>query len=111
MNFSTRIAHAMFIVLTLCASLVFAADMDTAKENGAIGERLDGYLGLVNTSAAADVVELVKSINQKRKVQYQRIAQTNDLSLEQVQTLAGTKTIKKTSPGNWIQTSEGWQKK
>ncbi|NOX50518.1 MAG: YdbL family protein [Gammaproteobacteria bacterium] len=99
------------MVLTLCASLSFAADMDTAKEKGAIGERLDGYLGLVNTTAAADVAELVKNINQQRKAQYQRIAQTNNLSLDQVQTLAGTKTIKKTSPGNWIQTSEGWRKK
>ena len=58
-------------VLLLCTGLflslaTFAADMNTAKNQGFIGERADGYLGVVDQSAAGDIKALVREINGKR---------------------------------------------
>jgi hypothetical protein len=97
--------------LFMIASSAFAADLDKAKQAGQIGERADGYLGLVMESAPSDVRELVADINGKRKSEYMRIARENDLSLEQVQALAGKKAIAKTPGGQWILKNGGWTRK
>lgn len=99
------------VIVALCAVTVFAADLDQAKRDGLVGERADGYLGLVVEDAASDVRSLVAEVNQKRKQEYLRIARANDLSLEQVQALAGDKAIKKTAPGNWVLRNGGWERK
>jgi uncharacterized protein YdbL (DUF1318 family) len=87
------------------------ADLDDAKRTGSVGERADGYLGLVQTEAPVDVEALVKEINNKRRVRYQKIAAANDLTLDQVEALAGKKTIEKTPSGGWILTNGGWRQK
>ena len=56
-------------------------------------------------------MQLVKEVNAKRKAEYERIAEKNGLSLEQVEALAGKKTIEKTRTGDWIFINGGWQKK
>lgn len=100
---------ALAFILTSVSA--FAADLNQAKRDGLIGERADGYLGLVVDSAPADVRALVTDINNKRRAEYRRIAQQNNLTLEQVQALAGKKAIEKTRPGEWIRTNGGWQRK
>ncbi|MDH3747659.1 MAG: YdbL family protein [Gammaproteobacteria bacterium] len=99
------------MILALVSTAVFAANLDQAKRDGLVGERADGYLGLVVTSAPGDVVELVAEINKKRKAEYQRIAAANNLTLEQVQALAGKKAIEKTRAGDWILVNGGWRQK
>ena len=84
------------------AAMVFAADLDTAKSQGLIGERADGYLGVVEASAGADVRALVEEINGKRRAQYERIAAKNGIALTDVEARAGQKTIQKTAPGGWV---------
>ena len=101
----------LLIASLLWASLSFGADLDEAKRTGSVGERADGYLGLVNTSAPADIDALLKQINNKRRAEYQRIAAANDLTLDQVQALAGKKAIEKTPSGGWILTNGGWRQK
>jgi len=53
---------------TLLLSLVFtsawAISLDDAKQQGMVGEQLNGYLGVVKSSS--DVNALVKKINSKR---------------------------------------------
>lgn len=105
------ISKLTFATLLMFAVVAFAADLEQAKRDGLVGERADGYLGLIVQSAPADVVALVKSINAKRKAEYQRIAKANELTLEQVQALAGKKTIERTRPGDWILVNGGWQRK
>ena len=51
----------------LFAPSAFADALDDAKTNGYIGERTDGSLGLVKSDAPAEVKELVRSINAKRR--------------------------------------------
>ena len=93
------------------AGLAFSADLDQAKAAGYVGERADGYLGLVTEEAPADVVSLVTEVNGKRRAEYQRIATNNGLTLEEVEALAGRKAIERTAAGGWIRTNGGWQQK
>lgn len=99
------------LLLLLFAVVALAADLDQVKRDGIVGERADGYLGVVVASAPADVTSLVADVNAKRKQQYQRIAKTNGLTMEQVQALAGKKAIEKTRSGDWIMLDGGWQRK
>lgn len=108
---SKRIVATAFLLFSLFATVTFAADMSQAKRDGLIGERADGYLGLVVASAPADVVSLIADVNKKRKAQYERIAKSNGITVEQVQALAGKKAIERTKSGNWILVNGGWRKK
>ncbi len=102
------LAAAALLLLTVAA---FAADLDQAKRDGIVGERADGYLGIVVQPAPADIVALVAEINAKRKAEYQRIANANNITLEQVEALAGRKTIEKTRTGDWILVDDTWRRK
>ena len=93
------------------AASVLGADLDGIKSAGYAGERADGYLGLVKPDAPSEVQTLVKQINGKRRAEYQRIAAGNDLTLDQVEALAGKKAIEKTGSGGWVLTSSGWRQK
>ena len=103
--------YSLPIIALSWASFAFSAELDQAKSAGLVGERADGYLGLVNEDAPADVVNLVQDVNDKRRAEYRRIASGNDLTLEQVQALAGKKAIERTASGGWILTNGGWQRK
>jgi len=106
-----KIQTLVFTAFVFFATALFAADIDQAKRDGLIGERADGYLGLVVESAPADVRALVASVNNKRKEEYARIAKQNNITLEQVQALAGKKTIEKTRAGDYILVNGGWKRK
>ena len=107
-----KLVTSLFLsVLLMVSSAAFAADLDQAKRDGLVGERADGYLGLVDSSASADVRALVADVNEKRKDEYQRIAAGNNLEITQVEALAGKKAIERTQPGRWILLNGGWQKK
>ncbi|MFK7794876.1 MAG: YdbL family protein [Gammaproteobacteria bacterium] len=107
-----KILKVLFIgLLAFNAACVFAVDLQQVKNDGVIGEQLNGYLGVVSSDADADVRALVADINAKRKAKYQSIASTNSASLETVELLAGKKALEKTRAGNYIQTATGWKKK
>lgn len=108
-NKTTSILTFTALVMFACAA--FAADLEQAKRDGLVGERADGYLGLVVQSAPAEVVALVRNINSKRKAEYERIAAANNLTLAQVEALAGKKTIEKTRNGDWVLLNSGWERK
>ncbi|WP_354624691.1 YdbL family protein [Psychromonas sp. MME2] len=94
------------LLLSLLMSFsALALDLSEAKELGLIGEKKNGLLGVVKESSEA--ATLVKEINEKRLVEYKKIAAKNSMSLEQVAILAGDKTISKTAPGQYIENSSG----
>jgi uncharacterized protein YdbL (DUF1318 family) len=100
--------------LLLCLVIplgAFAADLDQAKRDGLVGERADGYLGLVVASAPGDVQALVADVNARRQAEYARIATQNGIERSQVEALAGRKAIERTTPGGWIFTDGGWRRK
>ncbi len=106
-----RISLALTVLLLLFSGAIYAADLQEAKRDGLVGERADGYLGIVRESVPKDVVDLVKDVNAKRRAEYERIATANDLTLEQVQALAGKKAIDRTDAGGWVMQNGGWQQK
>ena len=88
------------ILLFFTPIFAFAITLDEAKQEGLLGERPDGYLGLVQTSSSPDTVQLMKDINRKRRDVYQDIASKNGTALSAVEALAGKKLLKKPRLGN-----------
>jgi uncharacterized protein YdbL (DUF1318 family) len=89
---------------------VFALSLDEAKANGLVGEKANGYLGVV-VPGNPDAQALANDINQKRHQAYQDIAHREKTHLRAVETLAGEKAIEKTKPGNFVEGPGGWVKK
>ena len=60
----------------------------------------------------ADIRQMVKEINAKRKAGYQKIAAKQGTSLEEVEKVGGKTAINKTLKGDYIRdTSGAWRKK
>ena len=93
------------------SNVASASELTEPKAKGIIGERYDGYLGIVK-NAPADVKALVESVNAKRKEKYKEIAKKRQQPLNKVELIAGAAAIKKTKAGNFIMLEgEGWTKK
>lgn len=106
------VALALFSLPLLTTVPALAGPLDDAKAAGYIGERPDGYLGLVNPNAPAAVKSMVKSINDQRREHYKQIAGKDGTSLQAVEAIAGKTVIKKAAPGTYIMTGSGqWVRK
>lgn len=98
------------ITAIMLPQLAFALSLDQAKSQGLVGERQDGYLGVVSGGAEAEA--LVKSINNQRRAVYQESAAKNGTSQAAVEAVAGQKAQSLTPAGQYIQGSNGsWVKK
>ena len=89
---------------------LFALSLEDAKSQGLVGERANGYLGLV-MPGDAEAQALIKDVNQKRRQAYEEIARREGTNLSAVEMLAGEKAIQKTKPGNFVEGPGGWVKK
>lgn len=97
----------VFLLLVLTPLLAFGSTLGDAKQQGWLGERPDGYLGLVNPSTPSKTVEFMKDINRKRRDVYKGIAEKNGTALSAVEALAGKKAIAKTPSGQFIMQPNG----
>ena len=88
----------------------FALDLQTAKDQGLVGETPGGYLEAV-TQPSAEVKILLDDINAKRRQKFKEIAARNNTTLEAVELLAGKKAIEKSTPGSYIKIGGSWQQK
>ena len=80
-----------------------------ARSAGEIGEKMDGYIGIVG-SETPDLRRLVNDINIKRRAVYSEKAQENNVTLEEYALSTGCQLIVKTSPGEKYQAPDGsWQ--
>lgn len=77
-----------------------------ARANGTVGEKTDGYLGIVGEATPA-LQRLVNDINIRRRAVYSEQAQENDATLEQYATTAGCAAIARTVPGEKYQAPDG----
>lgn len=105
------------LMLVLCLSLPALAlsledakqQLDTAKQQGLVGETPSGYLGAVqDTDRARDIVEV---INQARRSEYARIAGKHGIPVAEVEAVAGRKAVEKTPPGQYIRAGDRWVRK
>ena len=88
-----RSMFVLILVLTFANSAA-AADLGEAKAGGQVCEQTDGYLRS-NTGAPGDVQAMVGKINAKRKAEYEKIANKNNVAVDQVARLTAEKVINK----------------
>lgn len=82
---------------------------DAARSAGQVGEKMDGYLGIVGASTAA-LQRLVDDINIKRRAVYAEKARAANATLEEYALTAGCLAIARTAPGEKYQAPDGsWQ--
>lgn len=101
-------------ILALIASVSLQAlaagmSLDSAKDQGLVGEKPDGYLGII--VARPDVLSLVNEVNSKRKARYLELAEQNGITLAQVEKLAAQKAFNKTESGHYLLVDGNWQRK
>ncbi|ARU15731.1 YdbL family protein [Croceicoccus marinus] len=81
----------------------------SARANGAIGEKIDGYLGIVG-SPDASLRKLVDDLNIRRKASYADKARAEGVTIEEFAFAQGCILIARTSPGEKYQAPDGsWQ--
>jgi len=107
---TTAIAAALAVGLVASPAL---ADRDPAYEAaraaGQVGEKMDGYLGVVGASNA-QVQQIVADINIKRRAVYAERARAANATLEEYALTAGCQAIAATRPGEKYQAPDGsWQ--
>lgn len=98
--------------LLMTTVMAFAAlTVESAKQQGLVGERMDGTLGSV-AGGNPEINALISATNQERLARYQAIAAKNGTGAAQVQALAGKKLIDAAKPGEFVQAADGsWQRK
>nr|WP_156777342.1 YdbL family protein [Erythrobacter sp. NAP1] len=80
-----------------------------ARANGSVGEKMDGYLGVVGDATPA-LQRMVDDINIRRRAVYAEKAKENNATLEQYATTAGCQAIARTVPGEKYEAPDGsWQ--
>lgn len=99
----------------LLASMVFsqqvlALTLTEARQQGLVGETLSGFIAPVKQDK--ETLELVKRINEARSENYQKLADSNNISADQVAELAGQKLVARAQPGEYVRGINGqWMKK
>ncbi|MEM8617285.1 MAG: YdbL family protein [Pseudomonadota bacterium] len=108
------------IALLIGTALIFSAgqaaagdpQIDAAKASGIVGERVDGYLGLVTGDAEDALKRKVSEINNKRRALYARLARDTDTTLAEVARVAGEKQLRDADRGDFIMDDRGrWTRK
>lgn len=115
-NYTRYVVMPLFALMLGLSSMLalpasgWAMDLHAAKAAGMVGEKPDGYLGIVQNGVG--VAALVADVNGKRRAHYQAIAAKNGTSLQAVEVLAGRTAQQKTAPGQFIMTPSGqWVRK
>jgi uncharacterized protein YdbL (DUF1318 family) len=104
-------AIALFTV-GLSFGTALADALDDAKSAGLVGERLDGYLGVVDSGAPADVKRLVEQINAEREAKYAEITKEHGAPVTAVAQIAGEKLIRRAGSGEYVMGADGqWRQK
>ena len=107
-----RLAAIVLVALGLWSAPAAAASLDQAKAAGQVGERIDGYVGVVDAGAPGDVKALVEKINAERKAKYAEIAQKQGAPVAAVAQIAGKKLIERAPKGEYVMGADGqWQRK
>lgn len=106
-------AFCLLLLLSLPALAMNLSEamsgLSAAKSSGLVGEQPNGYLGAVKDTAQSR--EIVSLINQARRAEYQKVAAQNNISMQDVEKIAGQKAIEKTAAGLYIQRNGAWIQK
>lgn len=101
-------------VAALIAGPAQAGDpqIESAKDQGVVGERIDGYLGIVDGGADASLMRRVQDVNNKRRAAYDELAEQTGTTTEQVARVTGEKLTGQAGSGEYIMDESGqWTQK
>lgn len=105
------IVGSALALLGLCRA-ARAEDLAEAKSAGLLGERIDGFVGVVRADAPPETRALAEDINARRRVEYAAIAERQGVAPEVVAQLAGEKLIERAGPGEFVLGADGqWQQR
>lgn len=105
----TAIALSAFLT-AFTPNMVMADALDDAKAAGQVGEKLDGYLAVLQKTPA--IQALVKDINQKREAAWKEIATKRALPITEVQKVFAEEVFERSKSGTMLQQINGdWKKK
>ena len=84
--------------------------LNDARAQGRVGETLSGYLAPIQQDA--ETLALVNRINAARAENYQKLADSNNLPVDEVAKMAGQKLVARAQPGEYVKGINGkWLKK
>lgn len=84
--------------------------LNDARAQGRVGETLSGYLAPIQQDA--ETLTLVNRINAARTESYQKLADSNNLPVDEVAKMAGQKLVARAQPGEYVKGINGkWLKK
>jgi hypothetical protein len=107
-----RLCALVVLGLALAIAPAQAGALEDAKVAGLVGERIDGYLGVVDSGAPASIKSLVDQINAERRAKYAEIAAKQGAPVEAVAQIAGKKLIERAPPGEYVMDADGsWRQK
>lgn len=99
----------ILLTLGLCPQ-ASALTLNEARSQGRVGETLDGYLAPV--AQDRETLALVAQINQARTDSYQKLADSNNIPVDEVAKMAGIKLVERARPGEYVKGINGkWLKK
>ncbi|WP_340587991.1 YdbL family protein [Erythrobacter alti] len=106
-NLLTAVGAALAVGLVAAPALAqrdpaYAA----ARANGQVGEKMDGYLGIVG-AATPELQRVVDDINIRRRAVYAERAQAENATLEEYAFTAGCLAISRTTAGEMYQAPGG----
>lgn len=99
----------ILLTLGLCIQ-ASALTLNEARSQGRVGETLSGYLAPI--AQDKETLALVEQINQARTDSYQKLADSNNIPVDDVAKMAGIKLVERARPGEYVKGINGkWLKK
>jgi len=108
------IAGTAFALATLSQPAEAQGDeINAAKSAGVVGERIDGYLGIVDNGAVdASLPRRINEVNARRRAAYDEIAADAGATVAQVARVTGEKQVERVAPGQFYMDESGrWVRK
>ena len=86
--------------------------IEDAQKQGVVGERIDGYLGIVDGNVDPSLRRKVNEINNKRRALFDQTAQNTGTTTAQVARISGEKQIARAAGGEFVMREDGrWTRK
>ena len=112
MRWMVRIGAIVWLAVGLGIGPAQAGPLEDAKAQGLVGERIDGYVGVVDSGAPGSIKSMVNQINAEREAKYAEIAKKQGAPVAAVAQIAGTKLIERAPRGEYVMGASGqWQRK
>ncbi len=108
---------ALVLVLGLAAMTISTASagdpqIEAAQRQGVVGERIDGYLGIVSGNVDPALMRKVNEINNKRRALFDQMALDTGTTTAQVARVSGEKQVARAETGEFVMRDNGsWTQK